>query len=349
MLKSNSMTLKRFSVFALIFFVAIICFSCKKNIESSTRAELINILQTQSLTAEARFSAINQVAQSMLNNNETETLILFLSDHVAKNEDDPYAAYWLLMLAYAYQKQGAPTIAEFYFERIINNYDDLLVKEKSVHLLCLQNLIQISEDPNNRIIYFTRLVSQFPDLVNKTEIYCRLALEYEKLGEWNLVLKAYSDFLAQKDAADIQIQGIPNAYTTAKNLVDFNNSTKDWTFETLDALVAAVKQSISWYDFNTLEKYRSKVNFFAMSWRQDIEEEHSIANFAMRDYGSGNRIRYSATLDESSTPEEAFLRTWGWSTYINVWYLYFRKVNFPLDPEIHGRWEWAGIYYGEKL
>ena len=25
------------------------------------------------------------------------------------------------------------------------------------------------------------------------------------------------------------------------------------------------------------------------------------------------------------------------------------KVNFPADPEIHGRWEWAGIYFGEKL
>ncbi|MCI6442425.1 MAG: tetratricopeptide repeat protein, partial [Spirochaetia bacterium] len=46
---------------------------------------------------------------------------------------------------------------------------------------------------------------------------------------------------------------------------------------------------------------------------------------------------------------EAYLRTTGWSNYVNVWYLYFRKVNFPADPEIHGRWEWAGIYYGEKL
>ena len=29
--------------------------------------------------------------------------------------------------------------------------------------------------------------------------------------------------------------------------------------------------------------------------------------------------------------------------------VYFRKVNFPLDPDIHGNWEWAGIYMGEKL
>ena len=86
-----------------------------------------------------------------------------------------------------------------------------------------------------------------------------------------------------------------------------------------------------------------------MSWRQDETQKNSIANFKMRDFMLGNRIRYSQELDPSSTPNEAFLRTWGWSSYVNVWYLYFRKVNFPLDPNIHGQWEWAGIYYGEKL
>jgi len=43
------------------------------------------------------------------------------------------------------------------------------------------------------------------------------------------------------------------------------------------------------------------------------------------------------------------LRTWGWHQYLSTWYLYFRKIYFPADPEIHGRWEWAGIYYGEKF
>jgi len=24
-------------------------------------------------------------------------------------------------------------------------------------------------------------------------------------------------------------------------------------------------------------------------------------------------------------------------------------VNFPADPKVHGNWEWAGIYFGEKM
>ena len=91
------------------------------------------------------------------------------------------------------------------------------------------------------------------------------------------------------------------------------------------------------------------VNFFAMSWRQVETDVNAQESFSMRSFMRGNRIRYSAELDPSSSPTEAYLRTTGWSNYVNVWYLYFRKVNFPADPEIHGRWEWAGIYYGEKL
>lgn len=325
------------------------CISCSVQNDKTTEQQLFSLLNNSNLSKESSFSVINQLAQNMLTKKEYNDLILFLTNYVIEHPDDKYNAYWLLMTAYGYQQNGADAIAEIYFERIIRNYDDLMVQDQSVHMLCLQNLIQISTTPENRIEYFSQLISQFPNQVNKTELYVRLAVEYEKLGEWNQVLKAYSDFLSQPDASEIQIAGIPNAYTTAKNLVDFNNSPKDWTFESLSALETAVKRAISRYDYNTLEKYRSKVNFFSMSWRQDEDQKNSLANFTMRDFMMGNRIRYNEFLDEASTPDEAYLRTWGWSQYINVWYLYFRKVNFPVDPDIHGRWEWAGIYFGEKL
>ena len=60
------------------------------------------------------------------------------------------------------------------------------------------------------------------------------------------------------------------------------------------------------------------------------------------------RIHYNRDLDRDSNTREAYLRTWGWSYRIKTWYLYFRRVHFPADPEIHGQWEWAGIYFGEK-
>ena len=86
-----------------------------------------------------------------------------------------------------------------------------------------------------------------------------------------------------------------------------------------------------------------------MSWKQDEMDANSQEVFSMRAWMRGNRIRFSEELDETSNSNEAYLRTWGWSTYVPVWYLYFRKVDFPLDPDIHGTWEWAGIYMGNKL
>ena len=208
-------------------------------------------------------------------------------------------------------------------------------------------MIQISKTPAHRIKYFNELINKFPQNVNTTELYLRLALEYENDNQWDQALKACELFLQQPDATTIQIPGEPDAYKNARHLIDFNNSSKDWTFETLDELVNAVKKAISNRDWRALDRYKAKVNFFSMSWRQDetaanSQEEFSMGNWMIR------KAHYADTLDESSNANEAYLKTWGWNTYISTWYLYFRKVNFPLDPDINGNWEWAGIYLGNK-
>lgn len=310
---------------------------------------MLELLDELSLSQENRYALVNQIAMEYIAAKEEDELILFITDYVEKNPNDIYNPYWLLMIASVYLEKGAEPIAEYYFDRIIQNYDDLMVRDQSIHISCLQHLIQISTSPENRIYYFNRLISSFPNKVNVTELYARLAVEYEKLGDWEQALKAYQMFLNQRDASTIQISGMPDAYLTAKKAIDFSNSPQDWTFETLEELENAVKRAISRYDYKALNNYRSKVNFFAMSWKQEETDANSQVTFSMRDYMRGNRIRYSKDLDKSSNQNEAYLRTTGWSTYIPVWYLYFRKVNFPANPEVHGNWEWAGIYYGEKL
>ncbi|MCI1208643.1 MAG: tetratricopeptide repeat protein [Treponema sp.] len=315
----------------------------------TAQQQLQNILETPDIGIQSRYAVINKMTTNLLKEKDYQTLILFLTNWVEKHPSDPYDAYWLLMTAYVYVEEDAEPVAEYYFDRILQDYPDLLIHGKSIHFLCLQHLIRISTDSENRIKYFNQLINQFPSEVSITELYVRLAVEYEKQGNWNEALKSYSLFLEQPDAATIQISGIPDAYPNARHLVDFNNSSKDWTFESLDALEKAVKNAILRYDWRALDRYRSKVNFFAMSWKQDETDRNAAGDFSMRNFMRGNRIRFNATLDAASNPNEAYLRTWGWSQYVSVWYLYFRKVNFPVDPEIHGRWEWAGIYFGEKL
>lgn len=314
-----------------------------------TQKELAVLLENPALDSVSRYAIINQMANNLLALDDPQGLILFLTGWVGDHPDDMYNAYWLLMTAYAYVQDGAESVAEYYYDKILSKYPDLFVKGNSIHFICLQNLIQISRNPQNRIKYFNELISRFPEEVSATELYLRLALEYEKESEWDNALKAYSIFIEQPDASTIQIADEPNAYKKARQFVGFSNSPKDWTFESLPQLEAAVKRAITNYDWRSLDKYKAKVNFFSMSWKQDEMDPNAQEEFSMRNFMRGNRVRFNQELDADSNSNEAYLRTWGWSQYVSVWYLYFRKVNFPIDPEIHGNWEWVGIYMGEKL
>ncbi len=310
--------------------------------------QLLSLLEDGSLDDQTKFALTNSIAGNLRAEGKHAQVILFLTSHVERNPDDPYNAYWLLLVATTYLERSSPKIAGYYFERILKNCQDLEIQGNSIHLVSLQNLIKITDSPELRIKYYGELITRFSGSVDLGYSYFMLARSYESLGEWELAIQTYAQFIGY-GRYDIIIPGVPDAYEYAKRIVDYSSSSKDWTFETLDELVSSIKTAIGEYDYRRLDKYRAKVNFFAMSWKQESSDHNSQADFQMRDFMGGNRIRFNETLDASSNPNEAFLRTSGWNQYVSVWYLYFRKVNFPADPDIHGRWEWAGIYYGEKM
>ncbi len=310
--------------------------------------QLLGLLERGKTDEQTRFALTNRIAGNLKAEGKLRNLVLFLTTTVERNPDDPYNAYWLLMVANAYLEQDAPQIAGYYFERILGSSRDLEIRGKSIHLVSLQNLIQITDQPELRVKYYGDLITRFSGSIDLGYSYFMLARSYERLGEWELAIQTYAQFIGYGQY-DVIIPGVPDAYEYAKRIVDYNTSSKDWTFETLDELVGNIKSAIGDYDYRRLDRYRAKVNFFAMSWKQEASDHNSQTDFQMRDFMGGNRIRFNDALDASSNPHEAFLRTSGWNQYVSVWYLYFRKVNFPADPDIHGRWEWAGIYYGEKM
>lgn len=340
----------------VLFLITIVLSSCAKNARSiaesydeQTRAQLENLLLQTTISAESRYAIINSIASKLLSSGKYEELVLYLTDYVERNPNDKYNAYWLLMTAYAHIKMNAEPVAEYYFDRIIKNYPDLNVKDQSVHFICLQHLIQISSNPEHRIRYFNQLINRFPQNTSITEMYMRLARAYEETGEWDRALRTYTMFLEQPDAASIQISGIPDAYNYARNLIDFNKSPKNWTFKSLNALKEAVQSAITRYQPSRLDAIRSKVNFFAVSWKQDENTETGQVGFSMTNYMHGNRISFAKELTPGPTANEAYLKTSGWTKDGLPWYFYFREVYYPADPNIHGTWEWAGIYIGDML
>jgi hypothetical protein len=308
--------------------------------------DLFTLLEIDGQTGVSQFPVVQEIAKEYAREREYGRLINFLCSWSRGHPEDPYTAYYFLMVAFAYIQLEAYPMAAIYLDIIVKNHADLIVQGESIHFIALNRLISLVTNPERLIGYYEALISRFPDKVDLGRAYFMLGRAYEQTGNWNGAIQTYTKFLPYYGTV---IPGFPDAYTYAKQLVDFNNSPKDWTFENLNALLDAIRSALDTGNSVRLRQFRAKVNFFARSWEQEDEDNASMAEFNFSDFMRGNRIRYAAQLDSESNANEAFLRTWGWSQYISVWYFYFRKIYFPPNPEIHGRWEWAGIYYGEKF
>jgi len=307
--------------------------------------ELFNQLKTEEPGSEEEFAVTREIAVSFARLMDYDRLIHFLSARTLNNPADPYNGYYFLMIAYAFMQQDSEQIAALYFDLIINNYPDLIINDESIHLVCLRHLINLNPSPERQVWYYRELISRFPDKIDLGTSWFMLGQACERVGDWNGAIVAYTNYLPYSGKI---IPGFPNADQYARQQVDFSRSPKDWTFESLEALRRDIQEALDAGNPWVLMRYQAKVNFFARSWEQTEDNTRMI--ISNLSHFMNSRIRYSPTLDASSTATEAFLRTTGWSSQsLPVWYLYFRKIYFPQDPEIHGRWEWAGIFYGEKF
>jgi len=308
--------------------------------------DLFSLLAEDEISAENTFAIVREIANNLTRAREYGKLINFLSERTINYPDDPYNSYYLLMIAFAYMQQDSPEVAALYFDIIIKNYPDLSVNNESIHLACLKQLIELNDNPVQQVWYYQELISRFSESIDLGVTWFMLAQANERIGNWKAAIQAYTSYLPYIGTI---VPGYPNADNYARQQVFFSNSPKNWTYESLSALLIPIKAALDTGNPYQLMHVQAKVNFFARSWGQGETDDSGMADFHLSDFMRGNRIRYADSLDSSSHETEAFLRTWGWAENISIWYLYFRKIYFPSDPEIHGRWEWAGIYYGEKF
>jgi tetratricopeptide (TPR) repeat protein len=341
------------SVFALaVFFLLCGCekvdsyyFSNNYELDAKLSSMMMKLVDEDD---EIRFVLIREISNMFLKTNQRNKQIYFLTKWAEKHPFDPYDSYYLMLVAQSYEELGAIPFALYYYERIIKNHPNLYMSGTNIHYQVLKKLIQCTDDSELKIEFYKILISQYEDhLEDVGSVYFSLAKTYEEVGDLPQAMQTYEKFIKLPHT---QIQGLPDAYKKIEEKIDFYNSDyRKWTFDDLDFLVEEVKDAILSKNSAKLERYKAKAGFFTMYWEQQNFDETRSRFFDIQSFLRVSEVNVDARLDIDSNANEAYLKTTNWAYRETTWYFYFKKINFPADPNINGRWEWAGIYFGKKL
>ena len=292
-------------------------------------------------TADRRYALVAEIARTLRRGGEGGRERTFLTLYAGQHPGDPYNAAHLVTVADSYLEAGQAPVAVHYYRRALRNLPDLEVRGRSLHRHCLERLIEL-DDAVRHVEYYRELVERFPERVDLGLSLYRLAEAYARWGDWEQGLEAYGRFLR---APPTEIPGEPDAYRRVSELISFHHSDKSWVRDDLETLVAEARAAIAGRDVRALRRLQADVNFFATSWGSDatLTRRFRLEAFSMR------RVYADAELHPDSNDREAFLRTAGWTARVTTWYFYFRRIDYGVDPRVDGTWEWAGIFFGEKL
>lgn len=309
--------------------------------------DILDDLQFHYPQARDRVVIVEELVAKMEGDGKARLAPPFLAQYLSRFPNDPYDAYYLLLIARQYEKSGEIELASLYFQKCLHTNADVVVQGESVHLQSIKRLLEYPIEAIKKVDLYGELLDHFSDRVDVGYVYYRQGQAYEQAGQYPAALRAYGKFLEHPEAV---VPGKANEQERIREMVNMAGSARDWTRENLDQLIAEIKNALMQKDYAALLDLQAKVNFFSMAWLQDKTDYNSQANYDLRRFLLGaDHVYFENRLEGNSNSQEAYLKTWGWSTYMPIWYLYFRRVDFPADPEVNGNWEWAGIYFGNSL
>jgi len=306
--------------------------------------ELIGIALRPGTDPAMRFAALEPVIGRSRKAGETEWLEAFLGNVLESYPNDPYGAYYLMAMAEGARESKSGDLSLDYLRRLLKNYPDLEIKGNSLHLLAMEKIASETANPRESVAMRLEMKRHYPDRIDQGLNLYRLAGEYRKIGEWDAMYQAYQSYL---DFPETSVPNVPEARNRVLSNLSFHSSNKSWTMENLDNLIATVKYAIRNQDAKLLTRMQAEP-FFLMNWSQETSDPFTHIPMTLGTFLKPS-IRYNRDLEAYSNESEAFLKTTGWSWKIRTWILYFRRIDYPADPEINGSWEWAGIYFGDRL
>ncbi len=297
-------------------------------------------------TSEGRFIINLEISRILINLKQNSLRNAYLLEQIQWYPDDFCNSFYLNIIADDYQSRKMPKMAEKYYKRIIRNYPPIINKGEELQTNVLEKLSEISSHPEERIHYSDLLLKLKPEDKKIAKTYYNLATAYETIGEWPTAISIWKKFLAAPQA------GMEKEETLRKDISKkvrfYEYQPKDWAYRELDPLLAAIRSAISNRNNDAIKRNMSKIDFFTLSWGQDDQEANYKFVYDLATFIRRFPIKFNPKVERNANDTEAYWETYNWNYRIRTWYLYFQRIDFPADPSLHGKWEWAGIYFGEK-
>jgi len=336
-------------IIVAFFIIILLSTSCKGDNKLTDQAEaLITILDNQSDSEQGSYSTASRLVPLLIQLENHQKALQILNILRIRFPDGLYYSWYNYQSALIYESRGEIPFALIYFIKSVISGQNLIEKESenSIHFKSLQKISSLETDYEKKVWALQELRQRFPGQIDPGPYFLELGKTYDALSEWEKSREAYTNFLKFPVKKKSGTHGSKEEYQHIKERMDFHEASKSNTYESLDKLITVIKTAINKKDSYQLERAMSK-DFFAMSWQQVKGEAFTQAKFQARDFMS-SKVYYNNKIDPDSNKTEAYLKTSGWSWKIRTWYFYFKRVNYPDNPEINGRWIWAGIYLGEK-
>lgn len=302
---------------------------------------------------EADFVRIATIQQALGDLKLHREAVDFLQSPQVQRLCPQYAPLLTYFQAMHYHALGYTPLAIHLVRRLEKEAGEIVYRGNSLRPALLDFLVRNGSEALERLRWIRALSAIATARQMPIELSHQLGRAYQEVGFWDKAIQTYRFTLSLPGARDRLDKG---EYNRMKTLVAYHANPPNVISRSLPWLVSRIREALERGDVWALSSLQSRADFVIQYWGQERAHHPNpdpetfflgLLQFS-RNLEGAITVRWDPSPHEMSTDDEVYIKTTNWyADWLNA-YFYFRKIFYPPRADIHGSWEWAGLYLGGK-